>query len=329
MVIGSNKKINQITKDMLHSLYEMKDLGEITSYVGLDIERDRNNRTLTISQERYITSLLNKFGAKSLAKYVTPAGKEKLERYMGLASTEEVQHYQQIVGSINYLAIGTRPDISYALSLVSPFMQNPGPAHFQAVNRILSYIYFTATKKIHFSGLLKPTGFCDANWGGNNPKTIGIKPRSQYGYVFKAGGGAISWRAPKTKTSVLSSFAAECIALADAVGTGYWFSQILKNLAVNSKLITIYADNEASIKAIKSPIHDISKHVDAALHLENTNIESITQNTNISFWVIRDYIENGIIEVKHIPGRENCADIFTKPLFGPAIDKCARGMGVY
>ena len=175
-------------RNLLHEEFEMTDLGPLTVFLGMEIRRNRPLRLLHLSQQRYIQIILERFGMSSAAVVSTPADPHvRLTASPPNIVNEEInrQRYQAAVGSLMYAMIGTRPDISFAVSAVSQYSKNPGAAHWTAVRRIFRYLNGTRTL-----GLTYHSGYCgaytDADWGrGEDRKSIG-------GYVFIINGAAVS-----------------------------------------------------------------------------------------------------------------------------------------
>ena len=110
----------------------MTDLGEINSYLGVSITRDRSLRLLEIDQSRYIREIVNRFRMSDSNPVHTPlpSGAEThLVRYEEQASASKIKAYQQVIGSLLYVQIGTRPDISFAVSRLAQYASNPLPQH--------------------------------------------------------------------------------------------------------------------------------------------------------------------------------------------------------
>ena len=101
--------------------------------------------------------------------------------------------YRQLVGSLIYLTV-TRPDIAYAVHIVSQFMSAPRTAHFTAVLRILRYVKGTLLHGLHFSAhsSLILSGYSDVDWAGDP-----IDCHSITGYYFFLGDSLISWQSKK------------------------------------------------------------------------------------------------------------------------------------
>ncbi|XP_063781305.1 uncharacterized protein LOC134929653 [Pseudophryne corroboree] len=142
----------------------------------------------------------------------TPIDKRiKMVNAMSPTSQEEIEEmreipYQNAVDSLMYASIGTRPDITHALSRASQFAINPGRQHWIAVKRILRYLKGTKSLKLMFSKSKFTTleVFCDADWESDEDDY-----RSYTGYLFISAGAAVSWFSRKQPTFVLSTTEAE------------------------------------------------------------------------------------------------------------------------
>lgn len=170
LVIFSNERaVENKLKNCLMKSFKMKDLGESTSLLGMRIIRDKEAGTITIDQLHYIKRLLEKFGLSDCNPVSTPLDvNQKISEEM-CPSTEierkEMHNvpYQEAIGGIWFASIVTRPDISYAVNLLSRFNNCFGKAHWAAVKRVLRYLKGTINKKLVFSSSGdKIKGYCDA-----------------------------------------------------------------------------------------------------------------------------------------------------------------------
>ena len=131
--------------------YEMRDIGEMKWFLQIRIVRDRNLRKLWLCQDSYIQKIVSRFHLEnSIAK--TPMATEPLLKYTGQASVFEIRSYQEKVGSCNYDAVITRPDIAYTTQKLSKHLLNPGPQHQKAVDRCLAYLNTTKTLALKYGG---------------------------------------------------------------------------------------------------------------------------------------------------------------------------------
>jgi len=206
-----------------------------------------------------------------------------------------------------YTMIGTRPDIAFAVSIVSQHSSNPGPSHWTAVRRIFRYLAGTRTLGINY-GRGCSGGYTDADWGaGEDRKSVG-------GYVFMINGAAVSWASKKQPSVALSSTEAEYMALTQGVKEALWLGELLKDLgalAHANKIREIQCDNQGAIALTKNPeYHARTKHID------------------IQFHFIRHHVETEYIKPSHCPTNKMTADIFTKPVPRPQFTKHLLGLGL-
>ena len=134
-LVSKDKEMIQHIKQELMSCFKLRDLGPISQILGVQVTRDRSKRTLCLSQRQYAMDVLEKFNMADCRPVATPMEPgAKLSTDMcpttdaereGMAGTP----YINAVGALMYLAIATRPDISFAVSVLSRFNSNPGPDH--------------------------------------------------------------------------------------------------------------------------------------------------------------------------------------------------------
>ena len=140
LLIFSNKldAINDLKKD-LHARFEMMDLGEVHYCLGIQIIHDHNNRMIQINQTKYIEDVLQRFNMQECKPAATPTQTGvRLSKSMSPSNDKETEDmnnipYQNTIGSIMYVMLGTWPDIAYAVGAVSQFNSNPGQGHWKAV----------------------------------------------------------------------------------------------------------------------------------------------------------------------------------------------------
>ncbi|UYV74011.1 hypothetical protein LAZ67_11001823 [Cordylochernes scorpioides] len=177
-----------------------------------------------------------------------------------------------------YLMTGTRPDIAYAVSRVSQFMNNPGPSHWTAVKKIFGYLKATKNIGICFGGSSCTTsliGFSDADFAGDLDTIKSM-----------LNNGPISW------------CKSEYIAASKATKEAIWLRQLLRELHQEQvKPTTIFCDNQSCIRLVHNPeYHKRTKHID------------------ISYHFIRDQFQKHAIDLLYVCSNDQAADIFTKAL---------------
>lgn len=203
--------------------------------------------------------------------------------------------YRQLVGSLMYLAILTRPDIAYALGNVSRFMEEPKVIHEIALKRILRYIAGTKNHGILYNGggEQKLIGYSDSDYGGDVDTR-----KSTSGFAFCFNGSIISWSSEKQKCVSLSTTESEYVAASNATKELVWLKRMFDELLFNkSNMIEFFMDNQSAIRLIKNPeFHKRSKHIDIRYHF------------------IRSKFEEKLFTLEYINTNEMIADIFTKAL---------------
>nr|XP_048333650.1 secreted RxLR effector protein 161-like [Ziziphus jujuba var. spinosa] len=202
--------------------------------------------------------------------------------------------FRSLIRSLLYLTT-TRPNIMYATSLPSRFMQNPTQVHYGAAKRILRYLQGTKDYGIW----CRPTsnsqllGFTDSDWSGSADDM-----RSTSGYPFTLGSGILSW-ASKKQAIVAQSFAeAEYITAAYATSQALWLKYIFEDFGEpQNEATTIYCDSKSVIAMVKNPMfHNKTKHIKRKYHF------------------VREAEANKEIAIKYYKTEEQLADIFTMVL---------------
>lgn len=121
----------------------------------------------------------------------------KLTRHETPDPDVNTREYQSRIGSVMYAMLGTRPDISFAITILSQYSSNPGEGHWAAINRLLRYRNATKRFKLVYDGNSNDkTGYSDSDWAGD-PRDS----RSISGFVFTMAGAVVSWSSKK-QTSV-------------------------------------------------------------------------------------------------------------------------------
>ena len=167
----NNPALLKAEKAALCERFEMVDLGEIHYLLGMSIKRDRECRTLTISQSNYVEKVLRKFGMENCKPVSTPL--EPGRKFQQLSQDDEpfdVQTYQQAIGCLNYISKVTRPDIAAAVGVLSQYMSRPSKDHWIGVKRVLRYLKGTLMYGLKFSAHEEEPellGYSDADWEGD------------------------------------------------------------------------------------------------------------------------------------------------------------------
>jgi hypothetical protein len=290
IITGDDLSGIQELKDFLSQNFEMKDLGHLSYFLGLEITSSDDGFYLT--QAKYTSDLLSRAGLTDHKIVDTPI---ELNARLTPSSRELLPDptlYRQLVGSLVYLTV-TRPDISYAVHQVSQFMSAPRSTHYAAVLRILRYLKGTLFHGLHFSAQSPLTlrAYSDADWAGDPTDR-----RSTTGYCFLLGSSLISWRSKKQSVVARSSTEAEYRALADTTSELLWLRWLLQDLGVSTSSATpIYCDNRSAIQIARNDVfHERTKHIEIDCHL------------------VRHHLLQGSLQLISVSSHDQLADIFTK-----------------
>ena len=158
-------------KDQIAKAFGIKDLGPATNFVGFQFERDRASRRIWLHQENFINNLLDEYSLHDCNSVSTP-----LDSNLPLGNEDLVypdvpnltKSFQRLIGSLLFLSICTRPDISFAVMTLSQWNSKPQPRHFAAAKRILRYLKGTKGLRLKYGGVNDHPlhGFIDSDWGG-------------------------------------------------------------------------------------------------------------------------------------------------------------------
>ncbi|RVW63341.1 Retrovirus-related Pol polyprotein from transposon RE1 [Vitis vinifera] len=304
---GNDMEELQNLKKYLSEEFEVKDLGNLKYFLGMEVARSRKG--IVVSQRKYILDLLKETGMLGCKPIDTPMDSQKKLGIEKESTPVDRGRYQRLVGRLIYLS-HTRPDIGFAVSAVSQFMHSPTEEHMEAVYRILRYLKMTPGKGLFFRKTENRDTevYSDADWAGNI-----IDRRSTSGYCSFVWGNLVTWRSKKQSVVARSSAEAEYRALAQGICEGIWIKRVLSELGqTSSSPILMMCDNQAAISIAKNPVHhDRTKHVEIDRHFIT---EKVTSET---------------VKLNYVPTKHQTADILTKALPRPNFEDLTCKLGLY
>uniref|UniRef100_A0AAV1VK09 Integrase catalytic domain-containing protein n=1 Tax=Peronospora matthiolae TaxID=2874970 RepID=A0AAV1VK09_9STRA len=299
LVTGSSLEMIARTKNDLKTRFEMTDSGKCAFVLGIEL-LDGEDGSVTMCQRRYVDDVLKRFGMDECKAVASPVDVSSRLVPSNSASKVDVP-FREAVGALMHLTTATRPDIAYAVSFVSRFMEKPQEEHWVAVKRIFRYLQGTKMHGICYkpSAKIDFRGYSDADWDGDLADR-----KSTSGYVFMLLGAPVSWGSKKQPSVSLSTSEAEYIALSLAIQEGKWINRLLCEImaAANEEgpELVIREDNQSCIKMTKNPVnHGRAKHIDIKYHH------------------IRDEVKRGEVKLEYCETTLMLADIMTKGLHGP------------
>jgi hypothetical protein len=294
--------------------WTITDGGEAKFIVGIRVDRDVQSRTISLWQPALIDKIIATHGMTNAHVVATPLSpgakhsrKECPSEENRLDSTK--YPYRQLVGSLMYLAVGTRPDITHAVQHLSQFLANPGLPMWNSALHVVRYLKGTRELRLVLGGMTLPrlTGLVDSDFA-NCPDTR----RSVSGFCFSMGSGAISWSSRKQPTVSGSSCEAEYVAAYAATREALWLRNVLDLIEHRQDGPTIInCDNQGAIVLTNDQSqHNKIKHIDVKYHLT------------------RERVNMGQLKFTYIRTTDNTADIFTKALPSPTFNRLRHQLGL-
>ncbi|BBH09384.1 transposable element gene [Prunus dulcis] len=271
--------------------FNMKDLGQLTYFMGLQISYQSTG--LFVSQTKYIKELFDRVDLQDSKPCPAPClPYHKLLKDDGKPYSHPEQ-YRSIVSALQYLTF-TRPDIAFSVNQACQFIHNPMEYHVVAVKRILRYLKGTIDFGIWFKhGLLHLHAYSDVNWAGD-PNDC----RYVSGFIVYLGSSPIFWASKKQHTVSSSSIEAEYRSLAVATAELAWIRQLFCDMQMPLHVPPlIHCDNISAIALSSNPgFHSRLKHL------------------QINYYFVREQVIRGDLLVQHVSSANQFADILTKGL---------------
>ncbi|KAJ5298140.1 uncharacterized protein N7443_006260 [Penicillium atrosanguineum] len=300
----------------VYAHFQLTDNGVVKRFLAIDIVRLAGD--VYLSQEAYIDKILSRFTFSSVKPVPTPFNeKEVLPPYdsSAQATPQMVQLYQEQVGSLVWVVVSTRPDVSWAVCKLAKYSHNPASLHFQAVKRVFRYLKGSKRLCLHFSPHpavgLALFAYVDASWASPHDDNR----LSTTGYVFMLAGAAIIWQSKRQTLVTLSSTEAEYVAACLCCQDLSWIQLMLAELghqALVPRPTVIHEDNQGTIALASSDKFTTrSKHIDVKYHY------------------VREKTASNDCLFQYVPTAEQAADGLTKPLASTLFQRFVKQLGLY
>lgn len=317
IVISSSPDEISHFKSQLRQHWEISDLGSVKYTLGIGIARDRSTRTISLSQTALIDRVVEQFGQTDAHPVDTPmvAGLQIVRPDKTLPTPSHVSAwsartpYRSLVGTLNYLAVATRPDIAFAVGRLATVLDCYQPEHWDAAVRVVRYLKGTRLFSLRLGGTnpIKPIGFSDSDYA-NCPTSS----RSIGGYCFSLGSGMVSWASHKQPHTADSSCYAEYISLHDASHEVIFLRQLLEglNMLVNGPT-PLYCNNDAARQLT-----------------EDQRWHAKVRHFRVKYHSTRDLVDADELKVIRVRTSDNTADILTKSLTRPDFQRLRSYLGI-
>ena len=293
-------------KAELRSKWEISDLRPVKFALGIAIECDRSSRSVFLSQTAFIDRLVTCFNLTDANPVDSPMvqGLQIRRPDKSIPPDPELLEwitktpYRELVGSLNYIAVATRPDISFAVGHLASVLDCYRLEHWAAGLRVLRYLKGTRLLRLTLGGTTTAelSGFADSDYANCQDTSWSIG-----GYCFSLGSGMVSWRSKKQDHAGDSSCYAEYIALHSASQEAIFLRDLLQELkflipdAEGCAPTKLFCDNEAATRLTED-------------HMWHPN----TKHIRVKYHSIRDNVRKGILKVIRVPSSDNLSDILTK-----------------
>lgn len=283
-------------KAKLNQAFKMKDDGDATLYLGVQIQQGSDG--ITLHQAHYVRHMLERFGQQKLPRRATPLpAKVELRKNQEEVDPEFLQRYQERNGCLNFLMSQTRPDVAFASQLCSRYNSAPSRDHDETLDHVYGYLARCSDVAIKYRrGFTDLVSFTDSDFAG----CLDTR-RSTTGWVIVFGGAPISWCSRRQKTVTLSTTHAEYVAAAELARETIWVKGFMDFLGLpifSANSIPMYIDNDAATSLTQSPhTHNKTKYVDIRHHFVRERV-----------------VEIGDITTHRVDTRFNIADLLTKTL---------------
>lgn len=311
LFFGTNKRHIEEFKNVLNNEFEMKDMGLISNFLGINVKQNLETGTTELDQISYLESVLRKFNMENCKDMSTPMEINFNTKILTNETVHKDKNIEklcrQIIGSLMYAASGTRPDLCYPISLLSRYQSIASNELLSALKRVLRYTKHTLNYKLVFKCKdINLQGYCDADWAGDV-----LDRKSTSGYMFKLSDCLILWCSKKQASVSLSSTESEYVSLSMAASDVSWLINLLTDFSYENVCpVNIFCDNQSAIINANSDTIKRLKHIDIRYHF------------------VKDLVKDNKICIKYIKTNEQPADMLTKILSKELIVKHLSKCGV-
>lgn len=294
-------------KTYLSSKFQLKDLGPLKYFLGIEVAR--SSKGIILCQRHYALDLLTETIMLESKPRTTPLDPGlKLSRDDG-EPLPDPTIFRRLIGQLIYLQI-TRLDLSYAVNKLSQFMDTPRQPHLLAAHQILHYLKATVGQGLFYpsSGNLDLQVFADTDWAAC-PDTR----RSITGFCVFIGNSLVSWKSKKQNTISRSSAEVEYRSMANATCEIVWIISLLQDLHIHLPIpAALFCDNRSALHIAANPVfHERTKHIDIDCHL------------------VREKLHQGLLKTLHVSSKEQIADLLTKSLYPTQFHYLLSKMGIH
>lgn len=299
ITVSSDDGFERLYMDRVKRYIDLKDLGEAKEVLEMQLRQDEGK--IFVHRRKYIQKMLILYGMEECNTVTTPIDPNvNMDKCDGSESTD-IKEYQELLGRLMYLSVSTRPDLSFALSNLSRFNNEPKVMQM-ALKRILRYLRGTINYRLEYgkkgSDMLIE---CEADASWDRTKDA----KSFTGLLLYRNGYLIHWRSKKQSMVALSSTENELEAMLEGTKEMMWTRSLLKEIGLAEEIfMELRCDNLNAVKLTNGG-----------------NFKTKSKLLNRKCQYIREAVKQEDIHVRHVPNEEMTADSLTKPLSVPMLMK--------
>ena len=307
-IASQSKALEEKFVEEIQTKFQIK-RGSDARFVGLDLSRDRGARTIKVTCKTKIAQLLEKHGLEDAHVKYTPCRPGVQMTRESTSEKADIDEYQRLVGGFQFIR-EFRPDIAFAVGRLSRYLSCPNKDHMEAAEYLAGYLRRTADMGMEFGGK------------GDDPYGIRVVTDSDHGMCTDTGrstsgisvyvGRSLVIHKSKLQHLVtLSIGEAELVAVTVGVCEGKWGRGMLEQLVGVKPHIKAHTDSLSVVQMANQ-----QQHLQRTRHL------------NIKRHFLKEEVAEGRLSVLHIRGKDNTADIFTKPLGRVIFQRLREALGV-
>lgn len=301
VIISSDQRQLNAASKLLEEEFSIRDTTNKHLLLGIRLTWGPEKSYVHLDQEVLTLKLLEKFKMHDCRPAKTPFASGFYKDFDDGQTSEpyDVNLYKQLIGTMMYLALYTRPDICFAVNYLSRFSEAPDMRHFVACKRILRYLKGTSSYGIKYERSDGTNDFVvaysDADWASDR-----LSRRSTSGYMVLIANSLISWRCQRQRSVALSTVESEFVAMSICLQDLLWYKDLLREAfpSFSSKII-FYSDNQGAIAVAR-----------------NESYSSKLKHISIRMSFVKDVVKCEDISLAYKCTEEMLADIFTKVLPG-------------
>lgn len=304
-IAAATKEQIEHVANQLSKTFELTPLGDVDHFLGLQIVRDRNRRTISLTQEPYVERVLTGRNWTNLKGAATPLDpRMRYDTELPELSEEERTDFLELVGSAQWIGNNTRPDIAYAANFLGRHRVKPTSQHMAQAKRMWRYICGTKKLGLTLGGCsideLELWLHCDASWA-DDPQTR----KTTAGHIIYVGDSPIKWLSKQQSLITLSTTEAEYVNMSTAGRDMMWVKKLLCDMKIPMTKVPMIGTDSRN----------------ALLAAESDRVSLSTRHTDVRYKWVKERIRNGELTLKWIDTAQMKADGLTKPL---AADKQAH-----